>query len=130
MECRPRIAPLALLLLTLTALVPFVISAQVTTDRLLNAAKEPHNWLMYSGTYSSHRHTTLDQITPANVRNLEVKWVSQARVLQSVSATPLVVDGIMYMTHPPNDVVATSGLAKLENGMAVRVRAAAPAPGA
>ena len=37
--------------------------AQVTYDRLLHADKEPQNWLTYSGGYSSHRYSTLDQST-------------------------------------------------------------------
>ena len=80
-------------------------SAQVTPERLLAAAKEPHNWLTYGGTYSSQRYTTLDQITPANVTQLELKWVFQSRLLDPFETTPLVVDGILY-TVQGNDVVA------------------------
>ena len=79
--------------------------AQVTLERLSNAQKEPHNWLTYSGTYMSQRYSLLTQITPANARDLELKWVFQARWLDYYQATPLVVDGIMYTTQG-NDVVA------------------------
>jgi alcohol dehydrogenase (cytochrome c) len=79
--------------------------AQVSSDRILNAAKEPHNWLTYSGTYSSQRHSPLTQVTTANAANLVVKWVFQARWLDYYQATPLVVDGIMYTTQG-NDVLA------------------------
>ena len=65
----------------------------VTFDRLQNAAAEPHNWLTYSGGYHSNRHTALDQITTANVGDLEVRWVFQAQSLQVFQTTPLVVDG-------------------------------------
>jgi alcohol dehydrogenase (cytochrome c) len=82
------------------------VAQQVISDRLLNADREPHNWLMYSGTYMSQRHTRLDQITKANVNQLELQWVFQAQSLQAFQATPLVIDGIMYLTQPPNDVVA------------------------
>ena len=54
----------------------------VTFERLQNAAAEPQNWLTYSGGYHSNRHTTLDQITAANVDDLEVRWVFQAQSLQ------------------------------------------------
>src|SRR5271154_2126815 len=80
--------------------------AQITFDRMLNAAKEPQNWLTYSGTYMSQRHSPLVQITPQNVKNLEQQWVFQARSLEKFEATPLVVDGIMYTVQAPNDVVA------------------------
>jgi len=97
---RRRLLALALAL----AAVP--IYAQVSYDRLGNAAKEPHNWLMYSGTYSSHRYSSLSQIDQNNVNNLELKWVFQSQAPYNFQATPLVVDGIMYLTQPPNDVVA------------------------
>ena len=82
------------------------LDAQVTADRLRNAQSEPHNWLTYSGSYSSTRHSLLDQITPSNVGDLELQWVFQARSLENFTATPLVVDGVMYVTQAPNDVVA------------------------
>ena len=93
-------------LLILIGLLPGRSSAQVTPERLLDAAQEPHNWLTYSGTYSSERHSTLSQITRDNVADLEMKWVFQSQTSHAFQATPLVVDGIMYLTQPPNDVVA------------------------
>src|SRR5216683_2892596 len=71
------------------------LSAQVSFDRLLNADKEPQNWLTYSGSTMSQRHSLLTQINPQNVKNLEQQWVFQARSLEKFEATPLVVDGIM-----------------------------------
>lgn len=41
----------------LVALVSYALHAQVGYDRLLNAAKEPRNWLTYSGGYFSNRYT-------------------------------------------------------------------------
>ena len=90
----------------LLALLYSYASAQVTSKRLLDAAREPQNWFTYSGGYSSQRHSLLNQITPANVKQLEMKWVFQARSLEAFETTPLVVDGVMYLTQPPNDVVA------------------------
>ena len=51
----------------------------VTFDRILRANQEPQNWLTYSGNLSGHRYTLLTQITPANVKNLELQWVFQTR---------------------------------------------------
>ena len=98
-------ALLAGLLLASAALVQ-AQGGGVTFDRLQNAAAEPHNWLTYSGGYHSNRHTTLDQITTANVDELEMRWVFQAQSLQVFQTTPLVVDGVMYLTEAPNTVVA------------------------
>jgi alcohol dehydrogenase (cytochrome c) len=87
-------------------LLPLALPAQVGYERLLNPAKEPQNWLMYGGDYSSNRYSGLTQLTPANARNLHLAWVYQSPVAGSWEPTPLVVDGIMYLTQRPNDVVA------------------------
>ena len=93
----------ALLLLCLT--IPF-LSAQVSYERLLRAAEEPQNWLSYSGSYASQRYSLLRQINPANVKTLEQKWIFQAESLEKFETTPLVADGIMYITQAPSDAVA------------------------
>jgi alcohol dehydrogenase (cytochrome c) len=80
--------------------------AQVTADRLQRASEEPQNWLTYSGTYASQRYTELRQIDPGNVKNLELKWVLPNQVFGAWQSTPLVVDGVMYVTQRPNDVLA------------------------
>ncbi|HWW82530.1 MAG TPA: PQQ-binding-like beta-propeller repeat protein, partial [Vicinamibacterales bacterium] len=86
------------------------LRAQVSFDRLLHASQEPQNWMTYSGSLFSHRYTALTQITPANVKNLELQWVFQTRgpaePTEKSEATPLVVDGIMYTVLSPNHVVA------------------------
>ena len=80
--------------------------AQLTSERLLHAEGEPQNWLTYHGSYKSWRYSALDQIRADNARNLELKWVYQLESLEKFEATPLVVDGVMYFTQPPSDVVA------------------------
>lgn len=100
----------AMSLLSILAVVALLgshhVLAQVTPGRILRAAAEPHNWLTYGGTYASQRHSLLTQITPANVVNLESKWVLQNEVFGAWQSNPLVVDGIMYVTQRPNDVMA------------------------
>jgi alcohol dehydrogenase (cytochrome c) len=83
-----------------------VAGAQVSGDRIANSASEPENWLTYSGSYMSQRHTALDQVGPRNVDELELKWVFQAQSLEAFETTPLVVDGIMYLTEAPNTALA------------------------
>src|SRR5713101_2753822 len=79
-------------------------SAQVTYERLLNAGKESGNWMTYSGSYRSWRYSSLDQITRDNGARLKVEWVYQMPTTLMVETTPLVVDGIMYVTEPPSNV--------------------------
>jgi alcohol dehydrogenase (cytochrome c) len=92
----------ALLLISITSSV----FAQVSFDRIIRADKEPHNWLTYSGGFQSQRFSALTQISPDNVKNLELQWVYQARSLEKFEATSLVVDGILYTVQAPNDVLA------------------------
>ena len=96
----------ALLATLLLGLAPAGLTAQVTADRLQAAADEPRNWLTYSGGYFSQRYSALDQIAADNVADLALQWVYQAPVIGPWQATPLVVDGVMYLTQRPNDVVA------------------------
>src|SRR5688500_14714731 len=80
--------------------------AQVTSDRLLRADAEPQNWLTYSGGYASQRHSALTQIDRGNVANLELAWILPNQVFGAWQSSPIVVDGIMYVTQRPNDVLA------------------------
>jgi alcohol dehydrogenase (cytochrome c) len=73
-------------------------AAQVTFDRLLNSAREPQNWLTYSGDYSGRRHSSLDQINIKNVASLSAKWVYQTGATGKLETSPLVADGVLYAT--------------------------------
>jgi alcohol dehydrogenase (cytochrome c) len=97
---------LFLLLTVLGLAVPAVVQAQVSAQRIERAATEPKNWLTNHGGYDSKRYSALNQITPANVKDLTQKWVVQDQVFGAWESNPLVVDGIMYLTERPNDVMA------------------------
>jgi alcohol dehydrogenase (cytochrome c) len=77
----------------------------VSYERLVKADQEPGNWLMYSNTYNSWRFSRLDQINVDNVKNLKVKWLFQGHQ-EKFETTPLVVNNVMYLTRPENDVFA------------------------
>ncbi len=53
------------------------VLAQVTSDRLVNAAREPGQWLMYSGSYDGSRYSPLDQINRSNVQRLSLQACSK-----------------------------------------------------
>ena len=78
----------------------------VSSDRLLNAESEPENWLMYSGNYKAQRYSALTQLDRRNVEELEIAWVHQLSVLDRAETTPLVVDGVMFITESPSTVIA------------------------
>jgi alcohol dehydrogenase (cytochrome c) len=81
-------------------------AAQVTFDRLLHSAKEPQNWMTYSGDYSGRRFSTLDQVNTTNAPALTAKWVYQTAATGKLETSPLVVDGILYATAQDNRAFA------------------------
>jgi alcohol dehydrogenase (cytochrome c) len=80
--------------------------AQVTAARLAGAAREPEQWLTYSGAYNGQRFSALDQINRANVGQLALQWVFQTGIKGEHETTPLVIDGVMYVTAPQNHAFA------------------------
>ena len=78
----------------------------ITWERLVNAKEEPQNWLMYSGSLDAQRHSSLDQVNIDNVDELELKWAYQIPEIDRAETVPLVVDGIMFITEAPSNVVA------------------------
>jgi alcohol dehydrogenase (cytochrome c) len=87
-------------------LLPLRLHGQVTAQRLAAAPSEAQNWLLYSGNYSSTRYSPLAQITRSNAKSLKLQWVYQSPVAGNWETTPLVVDGVMFLTQRLNDVVA------------------------
>src|SRR5437879_2473111 len=81
---------------------PGAMSAQVNYERLLKSAQEPRNWLTYSGDYKGWRYSGLKQINATNVGHLAVQWVFQTGILGKFETTPLLIDGIMYVTGQDN----------------------------
>jgi alcohol dehydrogenase (cytochrome c) len=76
------------------------LSAQVPYERILQSAAEPGSWLTYSGDYSGHRYSPLKQIDRSNVSRLKLAWMYQTNDLNQFEATPLVADGVMYISEP------------------------------
>jgi alcohol dehydrogenase (cytochrome c) len=76
------------------------LSADVTPDRLLNADREPQNWLMNHRTYNSQRYSPLDRINKGNVRTLKLAYavaIGGTSVDENLEATPLAEDGYLYV---------------------------------
>src|SRR5882724_6510561 len=78
----------------------------VPFERIRDAEKEPGNWLTYSRDYTGRRYSPLDQINTSNVGKLKVAWMRQVNELDGFETSPIVVDGIMFITEPPNMVEA------------------------
>jgi alcohol dehydrogenase (cytochrome c) len=55
-------------------------------------------WATYHGDYSGRRHSRLSAITPENVKQLTLAWTFQTGGSDSIKATPIIVNGIAYIT--------------------------------
>lgn len=78
----------------------------VDEARLLGAHHDHDNWLTYGHGYANQRYSGLSQIDTTNVRRLVPKWIYQTGVLGTFPTSPLVADGVMYLTTPGNHVIA------------------------
>src|SRR4051812_12977798 len=78
-------------------------SQGITGKDILDGFANPARWLTNAGDYSGQRHSPLKQITPANAAQLAPQWTFQTGgVTGQFEATPIVVDGVMYITGPRN----------------------------
>src|SRR5215471_17005062 len=80
--------------------------AQVPYRRIAAADSDPSSWLTYSGNYQAQRFSGLTQVNRQNVGQLKTAWVYQMRNSGIVETTPIVADGVMYITEPPSTVTA------------------------
>jgi len=86
-----------------------LVFAQVSYDRILRADSEPQNWLTYSGNYKGFRHSSLREINTTNVGRLKPVWVYQLREPGRLETSPIVVDGIVYISENSHIVTALDG---------------------
>ena len=72
--------------------------AAVDAARLTKADKDPGNWMSQGRTYSEQRFSPLEQINAGNVKDLGLAWNFELSTNRGVETTPIVVDGVMYVT--------------------------------
>jgi quinohemoprotein ethanol dehydrogenase len=70
----------------------------VDGERIANADAEPGNWLSYGRTYSEQRYSPLTRINDKNAQKLGLAWFADLDTNRAQEATPLVVDGVMYVS--------------------------------
>ena len=61
-------------------------------------AQPGKDWPIYGGSYNNQRYSSLKEITPANARNLQGKWMYHVEGLQGLESVPVVVNGVMYVS--------------------------------
>lgn len=70
----------------------------VDTARIVSADAEPGNWMTHGRDYGEQRFSPLSSIDVSNVSELGLAWSYELRENRGAEATPLVVDGVMYVT--------------------------------
>ena len=75
---------------------------QVDSATLSSSQQDDESWLMYGRNYSAWRYSPLDQIEAENVARIAPAWIFQTGVSGKFQTTPLVRDGVMYVTGPSN----------------------------
>ena len=79
----------------------------VSSADIVAAQNNEREWLTYSRTLNGWRFSPSSQINTSNVSRLRLLWVKQYETDEpKVETTPLVVDGVMYLTEPPASVLA------------------------
>ncbi|MDA0820151.1 MAG: PQQ-dependent dehydrogenase, methanol/ethanol family [Proteobacteria bacterium] len=82
----------------------------VDGEALLNAGDDGANWITYGRTYDEQRFSPLDQINTANVEELGLAWFADMDTARGQEATPLVIDGKLYLTTAWSKVKAYDGV--------------------
>lgn len=78
----------------------------VSQDMLNRAANDGNNFLHTNGNYEQTRYYPSRQINTDNVKKLRPAWIFQTEIVDSLETTPIVVNGIMYVTTSFNHVYA------------------------
>jgi len=89
-----------------TASAPARAAAVVDDARLAAAGSEPGQWLSYGRTYDEQHYSPLTQIDTTNVRELGLAWFADIPLNQGQEATPIVVDGVIYLNSSWSNVFA------------------------
>jgi alcohol dehydrogenase (cytochrome c)/quinohemoprotein ethanol dehydrogenase len=79
-------------------LVGLAWGSGVDGARIANADAEPGNWLTYGRTYSEQRFSPLARINDKNAQKLGLAWFADLDTNRAQEATPLIVDGVMYVS--------------------------------
>lgn len=85
---------------TVYAQLPAGANVNVTDSMMLNAASNENDWLLHGRTYDNQRYSPLKQITAANVNSLNLVALVQTGMTASFETTPIVANGVMYITTP------------------------------
>src|SRR5262249_20279065 len=129
------------MLAAIAVTIAVMMSSRADTSAGPRDGNDDGQWPMYSGSYRSERFSPLTQISPENIKRLHPLWLYQPPGAGALEVTPLVVDGMMYVTtgmpatvaaldltsgrpiwewsRPVPDTVRTLGFARVNRGVAI-----------
>ena len=96
----------ALNLANSAAQTAFDYGADVNEQRLINASEEPEVWLSYGRTYDEQRYSPLEQINKDTIDQVGLAWFADMTTSRGQEATPIVVDGALYISTSWSNVWA------------------------
>jgi len=102
----PAAAPLPSQPPTVVDAAPVAADVNITAKQDLAAGQDLDNWMLYGRTYDNQRFSPLNQITADNVGKLTPVAIIQTGVVGSFENSPIVVNGIMYVSTPYDHVLA------------------------
>jgi PQQ-dependent dehydrogenase (methanol/ethanol family) len=88
-----------------------VKAAELDGNALLNADKNPNDWVMYHGTYKSWHYSALDQINSGNIKQIQLAWMHNpgSSPHGGIQSFPLAIDGVVYYTTANDQIWAVNG---------------------
>jgi alcohol dehydrogenase (cytochrome c) len=85
---------------TVFAKLPAGANVNVTDAMMAGADTDTANWLLHGRTYDNQRYSPLTQVNDGNVNGLQLVGLAQTGMTASFETTPLVINGVMYLTTP------------------------------
>ena len=82
------------------------VTLEIDDTRLIRADARPEDWISYGKNYKEDRYSPLNKINASNIDSLGLAWSINLGTQRGIEATPIVVDGIMYVTGPWSVVYA------------------------
>jgi glucose dehydrogenase len=82
----------------------------VTAVDLLQGAADPGQWVLYGGDYANFRHSPISVFTPETVGRLQVAWSFPTGTPEQFEVSPVIYDGIMYVTSSNNRLFALDAI--------------------
>jgi quinohemoprotein ethanol dehydrogenase len=104
-----KLLGVSLAVLMLASCKPAMDGGGIDAEALRNAGANTANWISYGRTYDEQRFSPLDQVNAGNVKDLGLAWFADMDTNRGQEATPIVIDGMIYVTTAWSKVKAYDG---------------------